>query len=84
MIRRIRSALSEKCLQTCAKMRTQILLRMRKVSSGHLLHLNILQYPMILLADSVDPDQTARMRRLIWAFAVRICQKMRFRVARPI
>ena len=27
---------------------------------------------MILLADSVGPDQTARMRRLIWAFAVRI------------
>ena len=26
---------------------------------------------MILLANSVGPDQTARMRRLIWAFAVR-------------
>ena len=25
---------------------------------------------MILLADSEGPDQTARMRRLIWAFAV--------------
>ena len=32
----------------------------------------ILQYPMILLADSEGPDQTARMRSLIWAFAVRI------------
>ena len=29
---------------------------------------------MVLLADSEDPDQTVRMRRLIWAFAVRICQ----------
>ena len=37
---------------------------------------------MILLADSEGPDQTARMRRLIWAFAVRICPKTRFRVAR--
>ena len=27
---------------------------------------------MILQADSVDPDQTARMRSLIWAHAARI------------
>ena len=35
---------------------------------------------MILLADShgEGPDQTARMRRLIWDFAVRLCPKMRF------
>ena len=33
---------------------------------------------MILLADSEGPDQTARMRRLIWAFAVRICTKILF------
>ena len=39
---------------------------------------------MILSADSESPDQTARMRRLIWAFAVRICPKTRFRMARPI
>ena len=39
---------------------------------------------MILLADSEGPDQTARMRRLIWAFAVRICPETRFRMARPI
>ena len=26
---------------------------------------------MIQIADSEGPDQTARMRRLIWAFAVR-------------
>ena len=31
-----------------------------------------------------DPDQTAQMSRLIWAFAVRICQKTRFRMARHI
>ena len=33
---------------------------------------------MILLADSKGPDQTAQMRSLIWAFAVRICQKNMF------
>ena len=37
---------------------------------------------MILLADSEGPDQAVRMRRLIWALAVRICQKTRFRRAR--
>ena len=39
---------------------------------------------MILFADSKGPDQTARMRSLIWAFADRICAKKRFRMARPI
>ena len=39
----------------------------------------------IVFNDSVcgqeDPDQTARVRRLrIWAFAVRICSKTRFRM----
>ena len=37
---------------------------------------------MILLADSKGPDQTART--LIWAFAVRICQKSRFHMVNPI
>ena len=37
---------------------------------------------MILLADSEGPDQTARMRSLIWAFAVRICPNTRFPIAR--
>ena len=32
----------------------------------------ILQYPMILLADSEEPDQTAQVHGLIWAFAVSI------------
>ena len=39
---------------------------------------------MILLADNEGPDQTARMRRLIWAFAVRICPQTRFHIAQPI
>ena len=37
---------------------------------------------MILLADSNGPDQTARMRRLIWAFALRIYPKTRVRMMR--
>ena len=45
------------------------------------LHSYILQYPMILLADSERPDQTARMHRLIWAFAVRRCLKTHFPMA---
>ena len=36
---------------------------------------------MILLADKKGPDQTVRMRRLIWVFAVRICPKTRFGMA---
>ena len=39
---------------------------------------------MIRLAVSEGSDQTARMRRLIWAFAVRICPKISFHKARPI
>ena len=35
------------------------------------------------LADSECPDQTACIRRLIWAFAVPICPKTRFRMVRP-
>ena len=39
---------------------------------------------MILLVDSEGPDQTVQMRRLIWAFAVRICPKTHFHMALPI
>ena len=39
---------------------------------------------MILFADSEGVDQTARMRSLIWAFAIRILPKTRFRMAQPI
>ena len=52
----------------------QIILRMRKVPTGPLLSIHT------FLADSEGPDQTARMRSLIWAFAVRKCPKTRFRV----
>ena len=39
---------------------------------------------MILLVDSEGPDQTARMRSLIWAFTVRLCPKTQFSMAWPI
>ena len=35
------------------------------------------------VADSEGSDQTVRMRRLICAFAVRICPKTRFHMAQP-
>ena len=38
---------------------------------------------MILFAGNEGTDQTARMRRLIWAVAGRICPKTRFRMLRP-
>ena len=44
--------------------------------------LYILCYPIILFTDSEGPDQPARMRRLIWAFAVRIWSKTCFRIRR--
>ena len=62
----------------------QILMRMFSLTLAFVLHSYILLYPMILLTDREGPDQTARMRRLIWAFAVRICLKTRFRIAGPI
>ena len=39
---------------------------------------------MILFADGEGPDQTARMRRLMWASAVRICRIKRFCMEQPI
>ena len=68
-------------LQTMHRFR--LIPRMRKVSSGHLLSIDKF-CGMSLLADSEGPDQTARMRRLIWAFAVRTCPKTCFRLAWPI
>ena len=53
---------------------------MRKVPSG-LCSINTLcSVKWFLLADSEGSDQTAHMRRLDWAFAVRICPTTRFRM----
>ena len=54
----------------------------QSISHAFALCLYIQYYPMVLLADSEGPDQTARMRSLIWAFAVRISPKTRFRMVK--
>ena len=65
--------------------RIHIILHMRKsLIQTFSRHWNILLYPMILFADSERPDQTARIRRLISAFALRVCPKTRFRMAQLI
>ena len=48
----------------------QIILRMRNVLSWHVLFTDTFYGQMILLADSEGSDQTARMRKLIWALTV--------------
>ena len=40
-------------------------------------------YPMLLLAESKGPDQTAWMHMLILGFAVRTCSKVYLRMTRP-
>ena len=60
--------------------RFHIILHIRKLIRAFAPHWNILQYPVILLVNSECPDRTARMRRLIWAFAGRICQNLRIHV----
>ena len=56
--------------------------RMRKVSSGHLLSIHV--FYSVQWFCKQGPDQTARMRTLIWAFSVRICLKTYFRMARSL
>ena len=41
-------------------------------------HWYMLYIPMILAVDSDDPDQTAYLHSLIWAFAVCACPKDTF------
>ena len=55
---------------------------MRSLIRAFALHWYILQRPVILLADNEGPDQTARMRRLIWAPPA--YARTRFRMACPI
>ena len=63
----------KKCPRACAKCSySDDLVHAQSIIRAFALHSHILQYPMILLADSEGPDQTAWSRRLIWAFTVRI------------
>ena len=68
----------ETCADSDHPTHAQVLIR------AFALHSCILYLTLILLADSEGPDQTTRMRSLIWAFAVRICPKTRFCMAMPI
>ena len=70
------ATLSEKVFSNMRKMhRFKFIPGMRKVSSGHLLSIDTF-YSVQLFS--------LRMRRLIWAFTVRICPKTRFCIARPV
>ena len=66
---------SEKCLRACARCAFRSTCACASYYPGSY----ILWFPMILLADSEGSDQTARIRRLIWAFAVRICPAPRLK-----
>ena len=74
---------AETCLRTCAAW-TNHHAHAQSLIRAFALHRYILQYLMIMWADSESPDQTAHLRSLIWAFAIRICPKTRFRLARPL
>ena len=64
---------------TCVPAKTQISLGIRPVwSESSLCALCVATVPMLLHADSEYSDQTARMRRLICVFVVRICHKQVF------
>ena len=60
-------------------------MRIRTVSSDSSLSVDIfIQFLRILKADNEDPDQTARMRRLIWVYAKRKRLEGPFRLERLI
>ena len=70
---------AKKCLRSCAKCAySHHLAHAQSLIRAFALHWNILQYQMILFSDNEGPDQAARMRRLIWAFADRICPQTLF------
>ena len=66
------------CLRACAKCAESHPAHAQRLIRAFALHWSSLWCPMILFADSEGPDQTARMRRLIWAFDVHICPKTCF------
>ena len=81
----VASTLRRCCINVmCLLGRIYIIQHMRNVSSGHLLSTETFYCNMILFVDRESPDQTARMRRVIWAFAVRICPKTCLHMARLI
>ena len=70
---------AKKFLQTCTNCADLDLpAHAQSFNRNFALRLYILYEAMILLADNEGPDQTARMRSLIWAFAVRTCPEGTF------
>ena len=68
--------MEKKCLQTCAKCAdSDHPATAQSIIRAFALHSYSVWYPIMLLADTKSPDQTARMRRLILAFAVRACSE---------
>ena len=69
---------AKKCLRACAKSTgsdsPHACAKSHSDICSPLIHSNL----MILYADNEGPNQTARMRSLIWTFAVRICPKTLF------
>ena len=68
------------CLRACAECTDTFISACAKFHPSTCCPLTHSEHSMTLLADSVGPDQTARMRSLIRAFAVRICPKTLFRI----
>ena len=62
----------------------RIVLRIHAVPSGSLLAFDIFCRIQWFWTDCEGPDQTARMRSLIWAFAVRIWLKRFFRLTHVV
>ena len=66
------------------KVKIQITLRRYILIRNLAIFCSVLQYPLISYAGSECPDQTARKRSLIRAFAAPICPKSRFQMARRV
>ena len=75
---------AKRCLRTCAKCNDPdsfcACAKSHPDICSPLIHYLV---PVILLADSEGPDQTARKHMLIQAFAARICSKTSFCMVRP-
>ena len=70
---------AKKCLRTCTKCADSVHpAHAQSNTRPFAVHSCILPYPMILIADSEGPDQTARMRRAIWALCCSHMPENRF------
>ena len=68
----------KKMLSNMCKMRTDHPAHAQSIMQAFTFHSYILWHTIIVIADSEGSNQTARMRRLIWVFPVRIGPRSRF------